>query len=184
MKNKILEELNKIERNGMDFLIKWLCNSDYFEAPASTRFHGNFKGGLAEHCYKVLKVHRRLDEAFKTNLSAEYITITSLLHDACKINFYTTEKRNRKVDGKWESYDAYIVEDQEPLGHGAKSIILLNKFIKLTQMETYAILWHMGRPNDYVESMSYESALEKFPSTLLLHVADNISTKMYEKTVK
>ena len=53
MKEEFIKLLKETNREGMDKLIEFLENSDFFEAPASTRYHGNFKGGLVEHSMKV-----------------------------------------------------------------------------------------------------------------------------------
>ena len=65
MKEEVIKLLKETNREGMDKLIEFLENSDFFEAPASTRYHGNFKGGLLEHSMKVyeifkekIKIHR------------------------------------------------------------------------------------------------------------------------------
>jgi len=183
-KEKILKELQKVKRVGINDLIDWLIKSDYFTAPASTKFHCGYKGGLAEHSYKVYRIYKKLFETFNINVDESSLIICGILHDVCKIDFYTTEKRNKKVDGKWVSVDQYVVEDHEPLGHGSKSIILLSRYIKLTDFETYSILWHMGRPSDFVESLSYEAAMEKIPTAVMLHIADNMSSKLFESTIK
>lgn len=184
LKNLILENLKATKREGMDNLINWLVNSDFFTAPASTRYHGDYEGGLAEHSFKTMRVYEKLVETFKRNVPKDSIIIGGLLHDICKVNFYKTETRNRKVDGKWEQYNAYTIADQEPLGHGAKSIIIISRYLKLTELESYSIMWHMGRPSEYMENCSYNSAIEKYPDCLLLHLADNMSSNIFEESTR
>lgn len=181
VKEQILNNLKQVKRDGIENLINWLVESDFFTAPASAKFHSNCEGGLAVHSLKVSKLFNMFNNNLKRDIPKDAILLAGLLHDICKVRFYTTEERNRKVDGKWEKYSAYKIEDSEPLGHGSKSVILLNKFIKLTEYETYAILWHMGLPESYGDRLSYNEALKKHPNILLLHVADNISSNMYEK---
>lgn len=183
-KETIIELLKGTKRSGIEDLIKWLETTDFFTAPASTKFHGNFEGGLAEHSLKVYKIYNKLNKDFNRKIPDESIVINSLLHDICKTNIYQIEEKNRKVNGKWETYQGYIVKDTNPLGHGSKSVILINKFIKLSDLEQYSIFWHMGQPNDYIESLMYSQALEIEPNVILLHVADYLSTVLYEKINK
>jgi hypothetical protein len=131
-----------------------------------------------------MKILEILSEKLNIKIPAESIIICGLLHDLCKANFYIKETRNRKVDGKWESYETYTIQDSEPLGHGDKSIILLSKFIKLTDFELYSIKWHMGIPTDQGDKYSYSTALEKFPNIILLQSADSISSAIFEKIIK
>ena len=46
--------------------------------------------------------------------------------------------------GRWGTEDCYVVNDQLPIGHGEKSVIILQKFIRLTDEESIAIRWHMA----------------------------------------
>ena len=99
-----------IKRKGADKLLEYLEKSDFFTAPSSTRYHGSYEGGLVEHsvnvyhCLKDYLSRPRVKETYGMNYSEESIAIVALLHDLCKINFYTTELRNKKneVTGKWE----------------------------------------------------------------------------------
>ena len=56
VKDKVKELLNKVNRPGMQELLDFLDKSDYYEAPASTKYHGAYKGGLIEHSYNVYKI--------------------------------------------------------------------------------------------------------------------------------
>ena len=183
MKTEIIETLKLIKRDGMSNLINWLETSDFFTAPASTSYHGNFEGGLADHSYKVYKILSKLNNVFKRDIPEESTAIMGLLHDVCKIDFYVPEKRNKKVEGKWTTIDGYGINDKEPLGHGAKSIILLNRYIKLTDLETYGILYHMGLPETYGDRQSFNAALKMNPDIILLHNADFMSSAIYEKVI-
>jgi 23S rRNA maturation-related 3'-5' exoribonuclease YhaM len=112
MKNKIIELLQATERERVDKVIDYLTNkSDYFTAPASTAFHGNYPGGLAEHSLNVYNVAMKVKSAMveikpelASRLSDESIAIVTLLHDICKTNIYKDEKKKRKVNGVWEEY--------------------------------------------------------------------------------
>ena len=42
----------------------------------------------------------------------------------------------------WDPVMAYDIEDQFPAGHGEKSVILILRYIQLTDEEIMAIRWH------------------------------------------
>lgn len=151
-----------INREGADELLAWLEGTDFFSAPASTRFHGAYAGGLVEHSVNVFERLGRRDETG---------AIVALLHDICKANFYTVEYRNKKIDGVWQSVPCYVVDDKFPLRHGEKSVFIINQFMKLTAEEAMAIRWHMGGFDDS-KSPALSAAWEKYPLGVLLHCAD------------
>lgn len=163
-----------IKRDGATALKEWIRKSDFFTAPASTKYHGSHPGGLVEHSLNVYHRLKHLVEhcwprPVEDKPSDETIAIVSLLHDLCKVNFYAVEMRNRKNEyGQWEQYPFYVVEDQLPLGHGEKSVIILQSFMKMTRDEIFAIRFHMG---DYTDQNT-NKAFRMFPLALLLHQAD------------
>ena len=188
IKQTIINLLRDTERTGMLGLIEYLEEgSDFFEAPASTRYHCAYAGGLAEHSLNVLGVLTQLVETFGTQIPYDSIAITTLLHDVCKTNYYVQEKAWRKDDsGKWESYIRWGVDDLLPLGHGEKSLFIISKFIELSDAEAAAIRWHMGAWTEGVTSgysmgMAYNAAVDKYPLVTLLATADNLASHLIEK---
>lgn len=176
--------LKSVQRQGIDKLIDFLNTSDFFNAPASNSYHGNFGGGLVTHSYNVYRIYVKLAETFKRDIPKESLIIGGLLHDICKVNFYKEVQKWKKNDSnKWESYNGYDIEDQEPMGHGSKSVIMLRKYIDLTDLEIYSILYHMGIPEGYSEKCSFNAAMEMFPDAICLHLADLMSSKLFEKTI-
>ena len=175
-----------INREGADRLLAYLEKSDFFTAPSSTRYHGACEAGLVQHslnvyyCLKDYLSRPRTKELYGMNYSEETIAIVALLHDVCKINFYTTEYRNRKNDqtGQWERVPFYTIDDKLPYGHGEKSVYILSGFFygegRLTRDEAFAIRYHMGfsAANDSIEKGNVGKALEMFPLALALNVAD------------
>ena len=93
MKEEFLELLKEVKREGIEELIKFLETSDFFKAPASTRYHGNYEGGLVEHSLKVYEIlkHKVQNCIMPINISEESIKIIALLHDICKTNFYKVD---------------------------------------------------------------------------------------------
>lgn len=191
MKDRFIEIYKEhITKYGSDKLLEWLENSDFFTAPASTRFHLCREGGLVEHSvhvYERLKTLRDVEASTTpafSEPSGETIAICGLLHDVCKANFYTVEYRNRKNEaGQWEKYPYYAVKDQLPYGHGEKSVYIISGFMRLSREEAFAIRWHMGGFDDSVKGGSYalNAAFEQFPLALLLHMADMQATYLDEK---
>lgn len=172
----------KIKRKGADKLLAWLENQDFFTAPASTRYHAAYEGGLVEHS---LNVYHTLMERFDpAKDNEESFAIVSLLHDVCKTGFYAIEMRNRKnKQGQWESVPFYTIDDQFPYGHGEKSVYLIERFMRLTTEEAVAIRWHMGGFDEAVRGGSFAlaHAYEKYPLAVKLHMADLEATYLREQ---
>ncbi len=171
-----------IKRAGATALLEWMETTDFFTAPASTRFHGNYEGGLCEHSVNVWEELVRLLKAYpEIKVTAESAAIVSLLHDLCKIGCYKPELRNVKVNGIWVQRPVYVFQEDYCFGgHGSKSVYLAQKYMGLTDAEAVAINCHMGfsdrSPGDY----SLGSAYEKHPLAWLLHVADGSATYIRE----
>ena len=190
MKNRFCDifQIN-ISRPGADKLLDWLESTDFFDAPASTRYHLSRPGGLVEHSvhvYERLSALKEMEFEFHSNMSfsTETITICGLLHDICKADYYSMEVRNRKNDhGKWEQYPFYVVKDQLPYGHGEKSVYIISCFMKLSREEAMAIRWHMGGFDEAAKggSSTLGAAFNQFPLALLLHLADMQATYLDEK---
>lgn len=177
------------KREGMDNLLNYLENeTDFFTAPASTKHHGAEAFGLLEHSLQVYDKIEKLIESgvYQDNISPDSVVIAALLHDVCKANFYKIAYRWRKDDSnRWEQYPTYEIDDQLPFGHGEKSVMLLQKYILLTNEEIAAINWHMAgfdsRAKDYAGMMALSGAMEKFPLAVLLHMADLSATYFAKK---
>lgn len=177
-----VELLRTTNRDGIEELIRYLQEeTDFFTAPASTKYHGAFAGGLLMHSINVC-AELRLDPNSKV-YPTETLIIVALLHDICKANCYRTEKRNVKENGGWVEKQIYVFEDELPLGHGEKSLYLASKFIKLSDEEAAAIRWHMGafdcafRGGD----RGLNAAYEKYPLAVMLHLADMRATYLVER---
>lgn len=185
-KEEFMSLVRQIKRDGIENLITWLESSDFFAAPASRQYHGSYAGGLLQHSLNVYHELLRLLQAFPEVASQirseDTVKIISLFHDMCKVNFYGTEKRNRKnEDGVWESYDAYKIDEKFKYGgHGAKSVFIVQNFMRLLPEEAVAIHCHMGAFDGNAQSVG--SAFEAYPIAWLLHVADGAATYIAEKS--
>lgn len=181
MKEKVKELLNKINRPGIHDLMDFLEKSDYYKAPASTRYHGAYEKGLMEHSYKVYEILKEKIKFHKLDVNEETQIIVSLLHDLCKVNFYKVEYRNAKnLKGEWEKVPYYTIEDTIPYGHGEKSVMMISEYIKLTNEEKYAIRWHMGFSEPKESYGTLGQAFKKYPLALLLHEADMEATYFFD----
>ena len=163
MKEEFIELLKKTNRENMDKLIEFIEKTDFFKAPASTRFHGAYEGGLVEHSLKVYEILKEKvkNSVIEITTPEESLIIIALLHDICKANFY-------KID------------DTIPYGHGEKSVMMLTEYIKLTSEEKYAIRWHMGftEPKELYTTLGL--AFKKYPVALLMHEADLEATYFFD----
>lgn len=188
--------LMSANRTGTDKLIEFLRKSDFYTAPASTKYHLSCEGGLLQHSlnvYDALISKVKNNPTWQQDFNPTSLIITALLHDLCKTYFYVSEVKNRKVykengskmdsNGRydWESYMGYTIEDQFPYGHGEKSVMMIEQFIRLSPEERYAIRWHMGFSEPKENWNSLGKTYEKYPLALALSEADLEATYLMEK---
>lgn len=190
-------ELGKVQRPGMDKLLEYIQKSDFYTAPASTKYHLAAPGGLLQHSLNVLDALRGLlirditgekwlytvGGTTVATIPEDSVTVMALLHDICKTHFYGTSTRNQKNDatGKWEKVPYYTVEDKMPLGHGPKSAMIIKQYTTLTTMEMYAIWHHMGMTGDYENDTAVGKSMEMYPAVLALHTADMMASRFMER---
>lgn len=177
LKKEFIDIVNQnICRKGIGDLMAWLETTDFYTAPSSARFHGAEEGGLLAHSIGVYKYLKN----FQENESNETIALVALFHDLCKVNIYKVSMRNTKdSSGKWiqTPYFDYREDEELPVGHGEKSVIILMKYMKLTDEEICSIRWHMGfsTVEPVFEKPSLTKALAKFKLVLKLQTADSAS---------
>lgn len=179
LKMAFIKILGEVKRPGMDNLLAWLESTDFFTAPASTKHHGDYEGGLVEHSMNVYE--RLVKKAAGYNLDT--VAVVALLHDVCKADFYKKSTKNQKdKEGKWQQVPFWGYDDKFPAGHGEKSVFLIMRHIQLTDEEIMAINWHMGGFDSRVQGANYElsAAWNKYPLAVLLHLADMEATWLDE----
>jgi hypothetical protein len=195
-KAKFIELLSSVNREGIEDLINYISESDFFIAPASTIYHCDFDGGLCQHS---LNVHMNLNfiiKAYGLDYPEETIILVSLLHDISKINFYEKYFRNQKLYNEngskfddlgkfdWVSILSYKVKDADlrDIGadHGTSSFILINKFIDLTDEERIAIINHHMGMGEAQPNKDMNVIANRYPLTFLLHLADMASSYICE----
>lgn len=201
--------LSTVRRDGVEKLLHYIQkNTDFYKAPASTKFHLACAGGLLQHSLNVYEclIAKRESSVWKDvlkDIPDESLIIIALLHDLCKANFYTEGTKNQKTydpekvaaaeawqrkhdaqgDFIWETVKTYQVDDQLPLGHGEKSVMLIQCYIRLTMQEVMAIRWHMGFSEAKENWNMLGSAMEKYPIVLAIHEADLEASKLLEVNV-
>ena len=150
----------------------YLSTNGFYNAPASTKYHGNYAGGLFDHSFAVMNFLVELSA--KNNLKwqrAESPFIVGMFHDLCKIDNYAPVLDGDKVVVGWEYNPNTIIK-----GHGDKSIILLSQHLTLTEEEVLCIRYHMGAFVEKEEWRDYTNAIHKYPNVLWTHHADMIAS--------
>lgn len=186
-KNQILEILKtNLRGDGKEDLLYYLeKGTDFFTAPSSTVFHSSEEGGLAVHSLHVYELLKEKNERYGLEISPASVAICGLLHDVCKTNYYAREKKWRKIDGKWVEEEVWVVDDKFPVGHGEKSVAILQRFIKLTDDEIIAIRWHMaafdaGIHFNYPSGYPFRLATKRVPLLTALITADMEASNILE----
>lgn len=167
-----------IQRPGAAELLAWLESTDFFTAPASTKYHGAYPGGLVEHSVNVYEELAKDQTARAFGL--ETCAVCALLHDVCKADFYTeSTKRQKNSAGEWKTVPCYAVCEKFPFGHGEKSAFLIQRYMRLTDAEALAIRWHMGAYDDAAKggSRALSAAMACSPLVYALHAADMRATQ-------
>lgn len=176
---------NEIHRDGIEKLLSWLETTDFYTAPASAKYHSCFPGGL---CLHSLNVHKRIITKVSAGdgIDRESLAIVSLFHDLCKANFYKQDLRNTKDErGQWIKVPYYTFDDQFPLGHGEKSLFLIQRHIELTNDEALAVRWHMGNFGLMIgsnEMIALNNAMRKSRLLIMLQQADT-EAAFWDETV-
>lgn len=187
MEKKFEELLVNTKREGIEKLLDFVRKSDFYKAPASTRFHSCHEHGLLEHSMNVYDclIAKKESPTWKKvleNIPMDSLTIAALLHDLCKTYFYIVDYRNKKNEtGIWEKVPYYTIDNKIPYGHGEKSVMMIEEYIKLTPVERYAIRWHMGWSEPKESYNDLGKAMAKYPLVLALHEADQEATYLLEK---
>lgn len=188
-----------IHRDGLEKVLSYLNQTDFYTAPSSTAFHLNEDGGLCLHSMNVYHTAVLLNQKifmpaigneaspFTTPIADESIAITALFHDLCKVKLYhKTERWKKDENGRWMSYPGFEIKDDFPFGHGEKSCLMLGWFMRLKPDELLAIRWHMGMfdmgENGSSQRYAFRAALDKSPLVSLLHAADFLSSNLLERT--
>lgn len=170
-------------------MLKYLALNHFFTAPASTKYHGNYEGGLFDHSFTVAKFLVQLTEdnhlTWK-NPRSPYVV--GMFHDLCKIDQYIPQYEMREelelspLNGPKPTTFVKTVcgyeynPDTLLKGHGDKSVMLLSQFYTLTDEEIMCIRYHMGAFTDKSEWNDYTRAVGLYPNVLWTHQADMLAS--------
>lgn len=188
------DALSSIEREGIDKVIDYCREHDMYTAPSSTKFHLSVKGGLLQHSLNVYNIARNIMDknedgtlSYKVNgvevcrVTEDTLKIATLLHDFCKMDTYKPYyKTVEHSDGSISKVKSYKFDEDLPMGHGDKSVYLLNGIISLTEEEACAIRWHMGAFGNESNSMGFSKAVSKYPIIWCIHSADMQAAQFME----
>lgn len=197
IKEEFLSLLRSTEREGVDYVIEDLEKSGFFTAPASSKFHLNYEGGLVEHSLNVCKTALelresmvRLDDSLRESLKRDSIIIASLLHDVCKADIYKpVMKKQKNSFGTYDDVPGYDLDYSSfPMGHGEKSVVLLLlSGLEMTDDEMLAIRWHMNAWDMPFQSAdikgNYNTAKNRSPLLSLIQAADGLASNLLEREI-
>ena len=160
---------------GMDRVVERLSHMNFFTAPASTRFHGDYVGGLFDHSYKMAEVLFQLTDRLSLKWERECSpAIIGLFHDLCKTDLYQPDV-SESSDLKFKYRDTPSLWGP---GHGSKSVAIASTFIQLTSEEVACIRYHMGAyEKDEWDNLDF--AIREFHNVLWTHTADMVASKFY-----
>lgn len=183
----------------VDKFKSWVCNSDFFEAPASTKNHLACRGGLCQHTLNVIRTSFDLCNKFTPDVSGADIFLASALHDISKTNYYELYTKNEKqycqngtkVDDRgrtfnWVSVDGYKVKDASErfvfASHAQNSEFMARHFFDISTEVSCAILHHMGPYDDASSSTPKLSEIySNHPLASIIHMADFISSHILDE---
>lgn len=159
--------------------VELLEDIGFFTAPASTKYHGAYEGGLFDHSYAVtqelLKFTGKLGLEWQAKRSP---IVVGMFHDFCKVESYVQRERVNAETGETETAYEYNQDIIIP-GHGDKSIIMLTHYMPLTPEEVACIRWHMGAYETDTNMWNYYGrAIKTYPNVLYTHTADMVASKI------
>lgn len=165
-------------------LTEFLMNEGFFDAPASTKYHGVYSGGLFDHSAMVYVELKKLTEKLGLKWKRpESVFIIGMFHDLCKYDQYIEVPGTEVEIGVNSSITAPVGYHYEYnkntllKGHGAKSVMLLSQFLPLTEEEMLCIRYHMG-PYETEEWSEFDRAIRRYPNVYFTHAADMIASKI------
>ena len=151
-------------------MIDYLVSYGFFTAPASTKYHGAYEGGLYYHSLSVMTflIHITKDNNLHwQNKRSPYIV--GMFHDLCKIDQYLPFMDCESIS--WDYNPNTLLK-----GHGEKSVMLLSQFYRLTEEEICCIRYHMGAFTPREEWNDYTGAIHSYPNVLWTHHADMLAS--------
>lgn len=172
--------LRATKRPGIENLADWLKTTDFYTAPASSKYHLNSVGGLAVHSLNVFHCLQKMVADGMVKLEPDTVAITTLLHDLCKANFYKKETRAVTVDGETRNREVWTIDDPFPAGHGDKSCYFIQRYIQLTEEEYAMVRHHMGPVQGAAYPEPFSACAAIYPGVAAIYIADMQSAYLLE----
>jgi len=179
-----IAEMESFGRPGFDKMLGFMNKKGFFDDPASRQYHLAFKGGLVLHSWNVYQILKRVAKKIPEQpISPDKIFLCGALHDLCKMCFYGKNwkwYKGEDTNNRWTKRDVWKVEDQYPLGHGEKTLFIIQQFIKVSVEEACALRWHMGYFDPgahffFPSGAAINRAWEQYPLARVVHIADMMS---------
>ena len=174
---------DEVTKHQIEYFLSFLAESDFYDAPASTKYHASHPQGLVWH---ELNVTEGLIELLqpKTAKQIGQCVLAGIGHDLCKVSFYSSYLKNEKVynpngsqhdamgNFDWQSKVCYFANPVFPLGHGGKSLHILASYFgpKLPIQVAAAIDAHM------MDNPQIGRQVAQYPLGLWLAIADVVAT--------
>lgn len=171
----VIDMLNIVDRDGISDIIDYLKYTDYFTAPASTRYHRSYTGGLCAHSINVTKMFAERNELTGQMISDDSVVICGILHDLCKVGYYY----------KNNDYFCNVKGHPAERSHARLSIEIIENFIELKPAEKEIILYHMGLFGCYGKIIEYtpdqlHSAISRNPLVQIFAACDMEESRWIE----
>lgn len=196
-KDEFIGLVNKyVKRDGVNKLLSWLDRTDFYTAPLTTNYQLSVEGGLCQHSlntfYRMVELTNMYygkepaDDNFYNGdtpdadsaFTMESIALVALFHALYKVDVYVKDYRNQKINGKWEQVEYYRWDEAFVYGRGAKSVYILQQFMRLYTDEAQAIRFHTAGREDVNSGMfdaSYYRVYEQSPISVLLFLAEQMA---------
>lgn len=176
MREKLAEVCDILDPCQVD---EFLWENGFYTAPASTKYHGAYEGGLFDHSWAVYEALEEITEGMKLDWwRPESPFIIGLFHDICKTDKYQVDNSRPYTVGEPVRYE-YKANPAFGEGHGLKSIAILSMLIQLTEQEMFCIRYHMGayEKDQWAE---YDKAIHQYANVLWTHTADMVASKVWD----
>lgn len=154
-------------------------DTDYFYAPASTKYHGARPGGLFDHSYSVANMLLEWTETGVINWYRRVSPVlVGLLHDFTKVGKY---REVGYLGNGGPVYDYFPARERIDYGgHGSDSCIKVGKVINLNDEEMACIRWHMGAYEGKEIWPLFDAAIRSYPNVMWTHHADMLVSKVLD----
>lgn len=176
-RERIEDLLKSTERPGIKHLLRWMDENGFYIAPCSSKYHLAQPGGLAEHSLNVCMHAKTLLDALHPSRTPELVKsviICALLHDLGKAGQFGKPAYIKNNDLPFPEYETN--KELLYIPHEVRSIAIASQFIKLTEEEQFAILYHNGLYGELQSVKNHET-----PLYMILHFADLWAARVTEK---